>query len=628
MSTHTSVRGTTFLITGDTADVVAGTEGFYAEDTRHLSRWEFSTGDALRVLSAVRDRQSTSVILSPATPRNQDAAYSVFRDQALGSGSLVEEVRVRNHLAVPVAVTVEFRFAADFADQFELRGTGQFERPGRHTTIVRESGEVLLAYERDDYRKWTVLRSSVPAAYAGEQLSWTLDLPPHGEVPLRLEVLAGEGQRVPVSGEQPARVADVARRARLDVEEFVEGVDVPAHGWPELRAAVTAGLADLADLRVPAPGQPDLRIPGAGVPWFLTLFGRDSLITSMSALPYRPELAGATLRALAAVQGRVVDPARIEEPGKIAHEVRQGELSRFGQTPYGRYYGTVDATPLFLVLLGGHRRVAGDGMAIELESAARAAVDWMFHHGGLDEHGYLVYRTDGPGLVHQCWKDSARSICFADGELAEGPIAVCEAQGYAYEALLSTAELAREVWRDPAYADRLTDRAARLRADFEQDFWLRGQDFVALALDGRRRQVDALASNAGHVLWSGILPDGRAQQVGKRLTEPRFFSGWGVRTLAEGQVPFHPVSYHNGGVWPHDTAIAVAGLARAGLTTEATHLAEGLVAAAGHQPGNRLPEVMAGYARAETPYPVRYPHSASPQAWAAAAPLLIATSLA
>ncbi|MGW4488514.1 amylo-alpha-1,6-glucosidase [Amycolatopsis sp. NPDC004368] len=622
----TLVRGTTFLITGPAADVAAGTEGFYVDDTRHLSRWEFSTGTSLRVLSETRERQSTSVILTPATPRSEDPAYSVLRDHALSAGSLVEHLRVRSHLATPSEVTLTYHFAADFADQFELRGTGHYERPGTHSAASRADGEVLLAYERGDYRKWTVIRSSATAERTGDRLSWTLRLPPHGETSLGVEVAAGEGD-TPEPGAPPASFADVVAESRADSREFGAVPSIPASDWPELQAAAAAGLADLADLRVPAPGRPELRIPGAGVPWFLTLFGRDSVLTSISLLSYRPELAAATLRALAAVQGTVLDPARVEEPGKIVHEVRRGELSRFGQTPYGRYYGTVDATPLFLMLLGRHRRVAGDEVALELEAAARAAVDWMFGHGGLDEHGYLVYRTDGPGLVHQCWKDSARSICFADGELAEGPIAVCEAQGYAYEALLSTAELARDVWHDAPFADRLLARAARLRADFADDFWLPGQDFVALALDGRRRKVDALASNAGHVLWSGLLSTERARQVGQRLVTPEFFSGWGIRTLAAGQAPYHPVSYHNGGVWPHDTAIAVAGLVRAGLTAEATHVAEGLLAAAAHQPGNRLPEVMTGFARGETPRPVPYPHSASPQAWAAAAPLLIASVL-
>lgn len=614
MTERTLVRGTTFLITGESGDATGGTQGFYVEDTRHLSRWQLTVGGVAPKLLGGRDEGAAGRgVLVPETGRGEDPSYTIFRLQALGDGTLVEELRVRNHLPEPATVVIAYDVAADFADQFELRGSTRYEKPGARRDRGQHEEGLVLSYERDGYRKQTVVRGATDPA------RWTLELPPHGESTLRVEVTAGSGTA--------ASASEVAAQARLDDETLVERAALPDIGWPELRRAVESGLADLAGLRVPAPGRPELRIPGAGVPWFLTLFGRDSLITSMSVLCYLPELAANTLRALAATQGQVVDPARIEEPGKIVHEVRNDELSLFGQTPYGRYYGTVDATPLFLMLLARHRSTAGDELAADLENAARAAVDWMFRYGGLDEHGYLVYRTDGPGLVHQCWKDSARSICFASGELAEGPIAVCEVQGYAYEALLGTAEIAREVWHDPAYAERLTARAERLRADFVRDFWLPDKGFVALALDGRRRQVDALASNAGHLLWTGILDPDRARQVGLRLVSPEFFSGWGIRTLAAGQAPYHPVSYHNGGVWPHDTAIAVAGLANAGLRAEAVRVAEGLVAAASRQPGHRLPEVMTGYGRDEVGEPVRYPHSASPQAWAAAAPLLIAAAL-
>ncbi|MET0134303.1 MAG: glycogen debranching N-terminal domain-containing protein [Kibdelosporangium sp.] len=621
MSGRTLVRGTTFLLAGEAGDVATGTEGFYVDDTRHLSGWELEVdAGALRLLGSESDGHATQAVLTPATCRGHDPAYTVFRGQAVDTGILVEQLRVRSHLREPSKVTISYRLTADFADQFELRGSGTYEKPGAQRERRHTDEAVTFTYERGDYRKWTTLRASQPPTCAGDRVSWTLDLPPLGETLLGIQITTGQRSEL-------VTPAEVAERARADAAHFLSGVTLPDVAWPGLRAAVDRGLSDLADLRVPAPGRPELRIPGAGVPWFLTLFGRDSLITAMSVLPYLPDLAADTLRALAATQGTVVDPGRVEEPGKIVHEVRQGELSLFGQTPYDRYYGTVDATPLFLMLLGRHRRLAGDTVAIELEQPARAAVDWMFRYGGLDEHGYLVYRTDGPGLVHQCWKDSARSICYASGELAEGPIAVCEAQGYAYEALSTTADIARAVWDDPVLADRLLRRANRLRAEFEADFWLPEQEFVALALDGRRRQVDVLASNAGHVLWSGILASERAEAVGRRLAGPEFFSGWGIRTLAAGQVPYHPVSYHNGGVWPHDTAIAVAGLAGTGLTAEAERVAVGLVDAAAHQPGNRLPEVLTGYSRGEVGHPVRYPHSSSPQAWAAAAPLLIATGL-
>jgi glycogen debranching enzyme len=397
---------------------------------------------------------------------------------------------------------------------------------------------------------------------------------------------------------------------------------------------VRRGLADLDALRFPAsslPGLPDLPsglvVPAAGAPWFLTVFGRDSLLTSLFALPYRPELAAGTLRVLAAAQGRVVDLARAEEPGKVLHEMRSGELATLGEVPYGRYYGTVDATPLFLVLLAAYQQQTGDNvLAKDLEGAARAAVGWMLTFGGLGSSGYLRYRTVGPGLVHHCWKDSLDSIAFRSGAAASGPIAVCEAQAYAYRALVDTARLAWQVWGDPGWAGDLTARAAALRSGFAADFRL-ADGFVALALDGSGAAVDALASNAGHLLWCDLLDEEWASVVAARLAADDFFSGWGVRTLAAGQAPYHPLSYHRGGVWPHDTAIAVAGLARAGHRADAARIADGLLAAASYGDG-RLPEVMTGLTREPGAPPVPYPHSCSPQAWAAASPLLLLSTLA
>jgi glycogen debranching enzyme len=377
-----------------------------------------------------------------------------------------------------------------------------------------------------------------------------------------------------------------------------------------------------------------MRIPAAGAPWYLTLFGRDSLLTAAFALREAPWLAAATLRALAGLQGRVVDPSRVEEPGKIPHELRTGELSHFGDVPFGRYYGSVDATPLFLMLLAAASTVGTDDtLARDLEPAARAAVDWMFDFGGLGTTGYLVYRTDTPGLVHQCWKDSADGVCFRSGEVARGSLAVCEVQGYAWAALRGAANLARGAWGDPAYADRLEAAAADLRTRFDADFWLPADGFVAVALDGEGRRVDALTSNPGHLLWVGMLDEDKGRAVGRRLAAPEFFSGWGIRTLAAGQPAHHPLSYHNGSVWPHDTAIAVAGLARYGLRDEARRVGEALLAAGapadpdGGRVSGRLPEVLAGFDRAGDTTPVPYPHSCSPQAWAAAAPLLVVDSL-
>jgi glycogen debranching enzyme len=609
------VNGVAFLVTAAGGDITGDAlDGLFLDDTRHLSRWVLGVdGVPLRVLTSGRRPYAATQVLSPSTPRGRHPAYTVFRSQAVDGAGLSEELRLVNNLPRPATVLVTYAVAADFADQFELRTDRSYDKPGGTRAVAVDRGTLTFTYRRGQWRKDTVVTADPPPTASPDGLEWTVRLPACGEVAISLSVGAG-----PVPPRSPARMAAVAR---ADAEAFTD-VRLPELDLPGLVACARQGLADLAALRVPAPGRPELRVPGAGVPWFLTLFGRDSLLTCLFALPYRPELAAATLRALAAVQGRVVEPARVEEPGKIVHEVRAGELSAFGQVPYARYYGTVDATPLFLIVLAA----TGDAeLARELEPAARAAVQWMLRYGGLDEHGYLVYRTDGPGLAHHCWKDSADSITFASGEPADGPIAVCEAQAYAYRALCDTARLARRAWGDGALAAELAGRAAALRARFAADFRLPG-GFVALALDGRGRAVDALASNAGHALWAGILDPEWAVHVGRRLAEDDFCSGWGVRTVAAGQPAYHPVSYHNGAVWPHDTAVTVAGLARYGLYEPARRITAGLTAAAGHD-DHRLPEVLTGYGPADAPGPVPYPHSCSPQAWSAAAPLLLMTAL-
>lgn len=609
------VNGAAFLLTDAGGDITGDAlDGLFLDDTRHLSRWVLGVdGAPPRVLTSGRLPYLATRVLSPATPRGRRPAYTLFRSQAVDGAGLAEELRLVNHLPRPVTVRVTYAVAADFADQFELRTDRSYDKPGGTRAVAVDPGTLTLTYRRGRWRKDTVVTADPPPVARPDGLEWTVQLPASGEVTIRVSVGAG-----PAPPRSPRRSAAAAT---ADADDFAD-VRLSEVDLPGLAACARRGLADLAALRVPAPGRPELRVPGAGVPWFLTLFGRDSLLTSLFALPYRPEPAAATLRALAAVQGRVVEPARVEEPGKIVHEVRAGELSAFGQVPYARYYGTVDATPLFLIVLAATRDA---GLARELEPAARAAVRWMLHHGGLDEHGYLVYRTDGPGLEHHCWKDSAGSIAYASGESAQGPIAVCEAQAYAYRALCDTARLARHAWGDGALAHALAGRAATLRARFAADFRL-PDGFVALALDGRGRAVDALASNAGHALWAGILDREWAVHVGRRLTADDFCSGWGVRTVAAGQPAYHPVSYHNGAVWPHDTAVTVAGLARYGLYDEARAIAAGLIAAAGHD-DHRLPEVLTGYGPGDAPGPVPYPHSCSPQAWSAAAPLLLMTAL-
>ncbi|MYS22767.1 Glycogen debranching enzyme (alpha-1,6-glucosidase) [Streptomyces sp. DvalAA-14] len=641
----------TFAVIGSNGDITgregATPDGLFLRDARHLSRWRLTAnGQPLAVLTGTDE----NTVLVPPGTRDEPPAYTALREQAVGAGVMVERIRLLNNLPRPVRADVELTVDADFADQFELRSDKRhYDKTGAERETAEQAGGVTFHYRRGaDWSSSTGV-TAVPAPDAvravpeedgsrtARVLVWQLALPPHGSCELTLAVTASAAH-----GPAPAEVvgdrgltAPAVLRAQQSLDEgaFVEASPQPDQmtDQPELARAVRQGLVDLAGLRVPATGVDGeaVRIPGAGTPWFLTLFGRDSLLTSLFSLPYRPGIAAAVLTALAAAQGTGYEPSRLEQPGRIPHELRHGELAHFHQVPYGRYYGSVDATPLFLVLLQSYTEATGDtALARRLEPHARAAVDWMFRDGGLDSGGWLVYTSDeaAGGLANQNWKDSAGAICFADGTQATGAIAVAEAQGYAYDALRRTARLASEVWRDDAYARRLDSAADGLRQRFPQEFWLAEADFPALALDGERARVDALGSDAGHLLWSGILDQGRAERVARRLLQPDFFSGWGIRTLAAGQSPYHPLSYHRGGIWPHDNAVIALGLARHGLVAEARTVATALLETARHY-NWRLPEVVAGYDRSQHTEPVPYPHACSPQAWAAATPLALLTAL-
>jgi glycogen debranching enzyme len=357
----------------------------------------------------------------------------------------------------------------------------------------------------------------------------------------------------------------------------------------------------------------------------MTLFGRDSLVTSYQALPFTPELAETTLRVLAARQGGGIDDFRDQEPGKILHEIRFGELTHFGERPQSPYYGSADATPFWLVLLDETERWTGHaGLVRELEPNARAALRWIDEYGDRDGDGYVEYqrRNEETGLENMCWKDSWNSILFADGTNSKLPRATCEIQGLVYDAKRRSARLAREFWNDPGLADRLERQAAELKERFNRDFWIPKRRFFALALDGDKRRVDSLTSNIGHLLWSGVVDDDKARAIRRHLMSDKMFSGWGVRTMAEGEGGYNPIEYHNGTVWPHDNAFIAAGLKRYGFGKDAARIAYAMLEAATYFDW-RLPEVFAGYPRSLTQFPVEYPTASTPQAWATGTPLLL-----
>ncbi len=395
--------------------------------------------------------------------------------------------------------------------------------------------------------------------------------------------------------------------------------------WEPLQATYHRSLVDLAALRFSPPIAGGKSLPAAGLPWFMTMFGRDSIFTSLQALPFVPELAATTLQALGEWQGSGVDDFRDEDPGRILHEMRYGEMTAFEERPHSPYYGCADATPLYVVLLDEYERWTGDRKLVrDLEHEARAALAWIDDYADLLGNGYVSYRrrNEKTGLENQCWKDSWDSISYRDGRLPGFPRATCELQGYAYDAKVRGARLARLVWKDAALADRLEQEAASLKRRFNRDFWVEEGEYFALALDAEGGQVDALASNNGHLLWSGIVDRSKAKAVVRHLMGRRLFSGWGVRTLAEGEGRFNPIGYHVGTVWPFDNSFIAWGLRRYGFEEEAARIASGILDAA-ELFGGRLPEAFGGYARSVTKYPVQYPTACSPQAWSTGAPLLL-----
>jgi glycogen debranching enzyme len=454
-------------------------------------------------------------------------------------------------------------------------------------------------------------------------MTFAVHVEPHSEWMTDLQVVPA--QTGPVVGEAPP---DRGSTTRPDLKRGLDRwlADAPRLGsdWDWLRVTYERSLVDLAALRFSPRSQPGASLPAAGLPWFMTMFGRDSIFTSLQALPFVPDLAAATLKALAERQGTRLDDFRDEDPGRIQHEMRFGEMTAFEERPHSPYYGSADATPLFVVLLDEYERWSGDrGLVRELEHEARAALNWINEYADLMGNGYISYRrrNEETGLENQCWKDSWDSICYRDGSLPAFPRATCELQGYAYDAKIRGARMARGVWKDPMFADELERQAADLKRRFNRDFWVEDGGYYAIALDADGRRVDALASNIGHLLWSGIAERKKARECVRHLMGPRLFSGWGVRTLAEGEGRYNPIGYHVGTVWPFDNSFIAWGLRRYGYKTEAARIAAGILDAARFFLG-RLPEAFAGYARTQTKYPVEYPTSCSPQAWSTGAPLL------
>ena len=621
----TILEGSTFCVCDDIGDVGGAAEGVFADDTRMLSKCRLLLDGARPLLltsRAVDYFSATHYLRNAPTARIPADTVSVSRERFIGE-TVTEHIIVSNEGMRALAFELDLELAADFADILSVKAHDfAFGDPLTAPQLPAEvtgspSGPLTLRItDTEGYS--TAIRFSREPERSDVGVRFSLSLASHEKWELTFEIAFGsEPPERPLSrdltfGTELQRVRAALAAWKLRVPQL----RTPAF---DLQRAYERSIADLASLRLRGiEGIGDL--PAAGMPWFMTVFGRDTLVTSLQTLVFGPELAGGALRALAALQAHEDDPSIDAEPGKILHELRRGKAA---QTWFPIYYGSIDATPLFLVLLSELWRWTADAAVVrDLEQPARDALAWIDDYGDRDGDGFVEYeRRASRGLANQSWKDSGDSQRFHDGRLALPPIAPAEVQGYVYDARRRSAELAREVWNDLELADRLDASADRLRRRFDEMFWLDERGCYALALDRDKQPVDSLCSNIGHLLWSDIVQPERRAVVASDLVGEELWSGWGVRTMGAREAAYNPLSYHNGTVWPHDTALGAWGLARAGFTERAHLLARNLIEAAQFFDYS-LPEVFAGFARTETAFPVAYPTAARPQAWAAGAPVL------
>jgi glycogen debranching enzyme len=603
--------------------------GLYARDTRYLSHFRMTmNGRDLVLLSSSSERAYMSHV-DLTNPDLYDGEVLTVPQQTLNvrriraiSGRLFERVRLKNYNAFPVTIDLEFHFGADFSDIFEVRGMArEGTEPPRPPTVH----DAIIEFDhrgRDGLRRTTRIefgglpdRTGVDGDIA--TASFRLHLGPYQTKLIGLSVDA---------------ILEDERPSSQDFDQAVHQLRRSYEAWDRESAEIITDnelfnqllARSRRDLRALYTDTDGGSIIAAGIPWYVTVFGRDSLIASHQMLLVNQRPAREALELLAAKQGTTVDDWRDEQPGKILHEIRQGELARAGIVPHSPYYGSVDSTPWFVMLYAMHLRWTGDvGFAEKLLPAAEAALEWIDRYGDLDGDGFVEYLCRSPkGIRNQGWKDSHDSVVHADGRLAEPPIALAEVQGYVYLAKQRMADVYRALAR-PAEAARLEAEADDLKRRYNEAFWMEEEQFFAEALDRDKQQVRTVTSNPGHGLYCGIVDEEKAAPLTKRLLSPDMFSGWGVRTMSKSAPAYNPMSYHNGSVWPHDNALIAAGLKRYGFARSTNRVATALFDAAVQADYLRLPELFCGFTRRTPNRPVSYPIACSPQAWAAGSPYLM-----
>jgi len=626
---RTLKQGDCFAVFDSHADIGAapgGPDGIFYRDTRHLSHLELliSGRQALLLGSVVRDDNSfltvdltnPDIYLDQKLVQAKDVLH-VVRTLFVLNGTVYQRLRLQNHGDRAFGVQLSFAFASDFADLFEVRG---LRRQRRGTSIAEVGdGNVVLNYRGLDgnRRRTTVLFEPVPERLSERLASYAFVLQPNESRAIYVTVNCDHGteKHIAIPFRKGLREAFHQRQT---ASRGMATVTSSNHIFNEM---ICRSMADLAMLTTNTSQGP---YPYAGIPWFSTTFGRDGIITALQMLWCDSRIAKGVLRRLAAFQSTTFDQHADAEPGKILHEMRGGEMAALGEIPFGLYYGSVDATPLFVMLAGLYVEHTGDVETLgELWPNVEAALGWIDGPGDPDRDGFVEYlRADERGLVNQGWKDSQDAIFHADGSLAQGPIALCEVQGYVYAAKRLAARGAHRLGKH-ALGDGLEAQAKTLAERFESAFWCEDIGTYALALDGQKRPCRVRTSNAGQVLFSGIAAPERAEMVTRDLMRPSFFSGWGIRTVAREERRYNPMSYHNGSVWPHDNSLIAAGFARYGHKSAVDRVFKGLFAAASYMELRRLPELYCGFQRGRERGPTLYPVACSPQAWAAGTPLLL-----
>ncbi len=633
LSTRTLKHGDTFGIFDRYGDILPGfgsAEGLYHRDTRYLSSLQLlvNTQRPLLLSSKIEDNNAAlSVDLTnPDLLDGHDGASALQRDMVhiirskfLWRSGCYERLGLRSFAPTEFGVDLDIIFDADFADIFEVRGNHRARRGKRGIELSKTRAIIAYRGLDDAVRRMIIDFDPAPTTLEPGRARYRINLSAGGRASIFFVVRCVEGEDTYIHS--PRSFLSVTRRARRELRNLASNAASVETSNSVFNEVMRRSVADLFTLVTETEYGP---FPYAGVPWFSTNFGRDSIITAMETLWIDPTVAKGVLKFLASTQAQETKPEADAEPGKIIHEIRRGEMARLGEVPFAHYYGSVDGTPLFVMLAGLYYRRTGDIETIaDLWSSIDAAMRWIDRYGDRDGDGFVEYfRADETGLVNQGWKDSSDSIFHADGALAQGPIALCEVQGYVFAAKRAAARIAAALGH-MTHARRFAVEAEELAARFDEAFWCEEIGTYAIALDGDKRRCAVRSSNAGHLLFTGLATRERGARVGEQLLKKPFFSGWGVRTIAASEARYNPMSYHNGSIWPHDNALIGMGMQRYGLRHGLQAIFSGLFDAACYMDLRRLPELFCGFQRMRGKGPTLYPVACTPQAWSSCAPFAL-----